>query len=60
MPGTILSAWSFAVEHWQQSVLQKTSATPIYNMSNADPEAMRVAVGQARSPPARAFSRLLS
>lgn len=45
--GTILSAWSFAVEHWQQAAAQKTSQTPIHNMSHTDPEVTRQVVAQA-------------
>ena len=44
--GTILSTWSFAVEHWQQATSQKRSQTPVHNMSAADPEGTRQVIAQ--------------
>ena len=45
--GTILSAWSFAVEHWQQASALKSSQTNINNMSFADADVTRQVVAQA-------------
>jgi len=44
---TILSAWTFAVEHWQQALAQKRSQVSVNNMSVADPETTRQVVAQA-------------
>lgn len=44
---TILGAWTFAVEHWQQANAQKDSPTNVNNMSFADPEVTRQVVAQA-------------
>jgi hypothetical protein len=44
---TILSAWTFAVEHWQQALAQRRSQIDVNNISAADPEVTRQAVAQA-------------
>jgi hypothetical protein len=44
---TIFAAWAFAVEHWQQSILQRSSQTNVNNLSAADPELTRQTLTQA-------------